>query len=126
MRMRGFGRERGFTLIELSIVCLVIGLLVSLAVPNFSRSKARSARVSCVSNQRNLHAAALLYVSDLGIVDGVISSSDLYDDARIPEGMSDCPDDPALGHDDYQITIVGGEVTEIECAIAPVEHEWNP
>jgi prepilin-type N-terminal cleavage/methylation domain-containing protein len=118
--------RKGFTLVELAIVCVVLGILVSLAVPNYSRSKAHSARTSCICNQRNLFMAASLYVSDLGIRDAVINGKDLYDERRISEGISDCPQDPELGQDDYLITIEEGRVTSIACAIDPVEHCWSP
>jgi prepilin-type N-terminal cleavage/methylation domain-containing protein len=116
----------GFTIVELAIVCVVLGILVSLAVPNYSRSKAHSARSSCISNQRNLYMAATLYMSDTGIRDAVMNAQDLYDEGRISEGLSDCPQDPEHGHDDYIITVEGGRVTSITCGVDPVEHHWSP
>lgn len=116
----------GFTIVELAIVCVVLGILVSLAVPNYSRSKAHSARTSCISNQRNLYMAATLYVSDTGIQDAIVDAQDLYEEGRISAALSDCPQDPDHGHDDYIITVEGGRVTSITCAIDPIEHHWSP
>ena len=111
--------ERGFTLIELAIVCGVIGILSAIAIPNYARSKARSSKAACVSNQRNLFVAATLYVADWGIVDADLNSSELYDAGCIPAGMADCSDSDVLEQDDYTITVVGGKVTDVACAVAP-------
>ena len=70
--------------------------------------------------------AATLYASDLGIRDAVINARDLYDERRISEGISDCPQDPAHEHDDYLITVVDGRITAISCAVDPIEHYWGP
>jgi prepilin-type N-terminal cleavage/methylation domain-containing protein len=124
--MSGHRRERGFTLIELAIVCAVIGILAAIAIPNYGRSKARSSKASCVSNQRNIYMAATLYVSDSRVVDADLTSEDLYNEHYIPEALSNCPDSRNNDHDSYEITIEGGRVTAIHCLIEPDEHLWNP
>lgn len=120
------GREDGFTLIELAIVCMVIGILVSIAVPNYARTRTRAFRAACVSNQKNLHDAATLYVIDQGLSDVVFNSETLYDDGVVTERLTVCPENTNVEHDDYEITVVGGRVTDIRCAVAPDEHRWRP
>jgi prepilin-type N-terminal cleavage/methylation domain-containing protein len=124
--MRAERREAGFTLLELSIVCLVIGVLASMAIPNYARSKAHVNRTSCWSNQRHLYTAATLYVSEHHVADGVINSQVLLDDGAIASGLADCPDSRDDSHDDYDITVVSGEITAITCRPVTDEHHWDP
>lgn len=45
------GRKRsGFTLVEIMIVVMIIGLLLSIAVPQWQRARERSRTVSCMKN----------------------------------------------------------------------------
>lgn len=45
---------RGFTLIELMVVLAIIGMLVAIAVPQFSESTKRAADKSAQSDAKNL------------------------------------------------------------------------
>jgi prepilin-type N-terminal cleavage/methylation domain-containing protein len=119
-------RQAGFTLIELAIVCVVIGILAGIAMPNYALTKARASRASCASNQRNIYAAATLHVMQAGIIEATIGSADLLASASIPLGLSDCPDERNGDSDDYTITIEGGAVTSMACDISPVDHFWTP
>jgi prepilin-type N-terminal cleavage/methylation domain-containing protein len=61
---RGACGFRAFTLIELLVVITILVLLASLLLPGLSRAKARSHRVACLSNMRQLQLASHLYVLD--------------------------------------------------------------
>ena len=50
-----------FTLIELLVVVAILGILAALLLPAMSRSKASARRIHCVSNLRQMLAAANLY-----------------------------------------------------------------
>ena len=46
--------QKGFTLIELMIVIAIIGILAAIAIPQFSKYRARSYNASAMSDARNL------------------------------------------------------------------------
>src|SRR5690242_21953891 len=56
--------ERGFTLIELMIVILVILVLAAILVPQFGIARERARKASCVSNQRNLETSVAMWATD--------------------------------------------------------------
>ena len=58
-------RERsGFTLIELLVVIGIIGVLMSLLLPALSRARASSNRTACLSNERQILTAILMYAGE--------------------------------------------------------------
>jgi prepilin-type N-terminal cleavage/methylation domain-containing protein len=59
-------RERAFTLLELGIVIVIIGILATMLLPVYAGMRARAQRVQCVANLRNLYLAADLYLQRNG------------------------------------------------------------
>jgi prepilin-type N-terminal cleavage/methylation domain-containing protein len=62
--MRKMHEDRGFTLIELMIVILVILVLAAILLPQFGLARERARKASCVSNQRNLETAVAMWQTD--------------------------------------------------------------
>jgi prepilin-type N-terminal cleavage/methylation domain-containing protein len=50
--------KAGFTLVEIMIVVALIGLLASIAVPNYVKARDNSQQSACVNNLRQIDGAA--------------------------------------------------------------------
>jgi prepilin-type N-terminal cleavage/methylation domain-containing protein len=57
-------RQRGFTLVELLIVVVIIGLLASIAIPKFANTKQKSYVAQMKSDLRNLATAQEAFFYD--------------------------------------------------------------
>ncbi|HEY3373848.1 MAG TPA: type II secretion system protein [Candidatus Aquicultor sp.] len=55
--MRNIRNEKGFTLIELMVVILIIGILVAIAVPVFNSARQSAYQRTCQANLRTLDGA---------------------------------------------------------------------
>ena len=64
--MNMFRNERGFTLIELMVVILIIGILVAIAVPVFNAARESAYASTCKANLRTIDGAVETYKASTG------------------------------------------------------------
>lgn len=62
--MKRIAKKKGFTLVEIMIVVLIIGILLAIAVPNFLRARESSRTRSCIANLRQIEAAKEQWAMD--------------------------------------------------------------
>ena len=98
-------RAKGFTLVEIMIVVLIIGILMAIAVPNFIQARASSRRSSCVANLKQIDAGKEQYAMDARLDTGAaVAWANL-----VPTYMKAQPTCPAGGT--YAIDTVGTNPT---------------
>jgi len=56
--------KRGFTLIELLVVIAVIAILAAILFPVFAKAREKARQTTCLTNQRQLAVAVLMYAQD--------------------------------------------------------------
>ena len=57
-------KPTGFTLVEIMIVVLIIGILLAIAIPNFVQARETSRAKSCVANLKQIDSAKQQYMMD--------------------------------------------------------------
>jgi prepilin-type N-terminal cleavage/methylation domain-containing protein len=88
----------GFTLVEIMIVVAIIGLLASIAIPNFVNARQNAQARACLNNLRQLDAAASQFALENGkrTGDDILMTRDLTPYIRLTSGGS-LPPCPAGG-----------------------------
>lgn len=97
-------KDEGFTLVELMVVILIIGILVAIAIPVFNAARATAERRTCHANQRTIEGAAQQFVADAG---GDISTVDTMS-AVVPRFIAQAPLCPT---NDVPYVLTNGETT---------------
>lgn len=57
-------KREGFTLVELTVVVAIVGMMLALLLPAMARSKGRAREVFCQQNQRQVYVSWRLYGDD--------------------------------------------------------------
>ena len=102
-------KKKGFTLVEIMIVVLIIGILMAIAVPNFVQARNTSRRNSCIANLKQIDSAKEQFAMEAKLDTGAaVAWTDL-----VSTYMKSQPACPAGGA--YTIDVVG---TPPSCDVA--------
>ena len=84
--------RHGFTLVEIMIVVLIIGILLAIAVPNFIKARESSRTKACVANLKQLDSAKEQYAMDNKLQTGdAVPAGALYGAAGYIKVEPECP-----------------------------------
>src|SRR6185295_17047797 len=84
--------RHGFTLVEIMIVVLIIGILLAIAVPNFIKARENSRQKSCIANLKQIESAKEQWAMDTKAApDGTPATTDLYGNSLYIKVEPHCP-----------------------------------
>ena len=104
-------RKSAFTLVEIMIVVLIIGILLAIAVPNFVHARETARSKACIENMKQIASAEEQYAMDAKLATGSAAPAmtALVGPALYIKSTPVCPSAGA-----YTISVIG---TDPLCAI---------
>lgn len=133
--MRKLMSKKGFTLVELMIVIVIMGILVAVAIPVYGAVTKNAEAKTCKSNMSNIKSMAATYQMTGGTDGGLVSipsgGLNLATDssfAKLFEGgvLPKCPVAKEENAGDYSITMTKEATGEIKVAVACPVATDNP
>ena len=111
-------RQGGFTLVEIMIVVAIIGLLASIAIPNFVKARTTAYEKACISNLRAIDGAINQWALDTKQgEDATVTAANVLPYLK---NSVVCPSGGKTFADSYGLTTVAGRPT---CLKVPATHK---
>ncbi len=80
-------KKAGFTLVEIMIVVLIIGILLAIAIPNFVAARESSRAKACVGNLKQIDSATQQYCMDKKLSSATYTANLPTLNATAPTGL---------------------------------------
>jgi len=110
--MRCLQKRRAFTLLEIMIVVAIIGVILSISLPNFMKTRANAQRHVCIENMTQIEAAKQTFGLERGKKErDPVTESDLFGPTLYVRRKPECP-----SGGDYDLKSIG---VNTECSNGP-------
>ena len=108
--MSATNRQRGFTIVELILIIVIVGVLASVLIPQSLDMSNMAKQAACVSNQKALETAQILYYTQTSLNGNAQYATALSQLSQYikSETLPECPSGGT-----YQLGLRG----EISCSI---------
>ena len=108
----------GFTLVEIMIVVAIIGLLATIAIPNFVKARAKTQANACINNLRQIESACQQFaiLNNLGTGQTINYPTDVASFVKL-NNVGSIPPCPAGGV--YSLLPVGAN-PQSQCSLSNV------
>lgn len=106
--MKNRNSKKGFTLVEIMIVVVIIGLLAAMAIPAFQKVRQKSRQSAVENNIRQIASAADQYFMEYGV-----TSVALADLVGTNSFMKTNPNSRTVAGEAYDTTVEQGQAYEI-------------
>ena len=116
-------RKAGFTLLEIMVVVMIIGLLAALCIPNFVRARTTSQTNACINNLRQIDGAKQQWALENKVATNATpGDTDIQPYMGRGQGgtLPSCPSDSSSTFDTSYT--IGNVQTAPVCLITPATH----
>jgi prepilin-type N-terminal cleavage/methylation domain-containing protein len=111
-------KQAGFTLVEIMIVVAIIGMLATLAIPNYVKAREQTHRTACITNLQHIDGAIQLWaMENKKDADQPVTYADISSYLR---NAVSCPAGGTSFADSYAITVVDAKPA---CQRKPETHK---
>jgi prepilin-type N-terminal cleavage/methylation domain-containing protein len=114
-------RDRGFTLVEIMIVVAIIGMLATIAIPNYMQTHKKAQETVCINNLQQIEGAIQRWSLEMKKDEGQpVTYNDIL--GYLKHSVV-CPSGGTSFEDSYNITTVDAAPT---CQRKPATHLLPP
>lgn len=117
--MRKMMNKKGFSLVELMIVVVIMGILIAVAIPLYGAITTNANNKTCTNNIKAIKSNAATYKASYNANIGATQLAAMFDDGKIP----DCPFDQDNDQTDYNIALDTNGAVKVACRyLGPEDH----